>query len=208
MALALLAVVASPAAPLAAQPAVPTLPTIPDPVPVTLNPAQTAFLVLDLTSANCSARPACVASLPGVAELIARSRDAGALVVYSSISTPGAQILPEVAPQPGDPIVVANADKFAGTTLEQILADAGVDTLIIVGTSANGAVLYTAWGASQRGYTIVAPIDGMSSADSFATFLTQYQLLNEPGFNNPTNEPLRPNAVTLSRTDLISYEGM
>ncbi len=35
--------------------------------------------------------------------------------------------------------------------------------------------------------------------------MTRYQLLNQPGFTNADNTPLTPQAVTLSRTDLISF---
>jgi len=76
---------------------------------------------------------------------------------------------------------------------------------VIVGSAANGAVLYTAFGANLRGYTVVVAVDGISSGPDFDTFLAEYQLLNQPGFANPTNEQLRPNAVTLSRSDLISF---
>ena len=77
---------------------------------------------------------------------------------------------------------------------------------MIVGTAANDAVLYTSFGASTRGYTVVVAEDGISAPDDFAVLLTRYQLLNQPGFGNPENEPLRERAVTLSRTDLINFQ--
>jgi hypothetical protein len=42
-------------------------------------------------------------------------------------------------------------------------------------------------------------------APDFDTYLAEYQLLNQPGFANATNEPLHANAVTLSRSDLITF---
>ncbi|HEY7068144.1 MAG TPA: isochorismatase family protein [Chloroflexota bacterium] len=189
-------------APAAAQ----ALPTIPAPVAVTLDPATTAYLVLDLNSQVCAPQPGCVATLPAAAALLARARQAGAFVVYSNTRTPGTTILPEVAPLPDDPIVASSADKFFNTNLDEILSSHGIRTTIMVGTAANGAVLYTAFGASTRGYTVVVAEDVIPAPDDFAVFVTRYQLLNQPGFGNPSNEPLRERAVTLSRTDLISFQ--
>jgi len=117
---------------------------------------------------------------------------------------PGSTILAEVAPRPTEPKVTGRADKFYGTPLDDILKSKGIKTLVIVGTAANGAVLYTAFGANVRGYTVVVATDGIS-ADPFPMFLTQYQLLNQPGFANPENTPLAENKVTLSRSDLITF---
>ena len=76
---------------------------------------------------------------------------------------------------------------------------------IVVGTAANGAVLYTAFAANARGLTVVVAEDGISSRDPFATYLARYQVLSQPGFPNQQNVPLQPKAVTLSRSDLISF---
>ena len=56
-------------------------------------------------------------------------------------------------------------DKFLGTDLEKILKDKGIATVIIVGTAAHGAVLYTGSGAAMRGMNVIVPVDGMSSVD-------------------------------------------
>jgi nicotinamidase-related amidase len=182
------------------------LPAIPDPVAVTLDPATTAFLVLDLVSPTCTTRPTCVASLPAVARLLDRARAANVFVAYSSVTNPQAAIVPEVAPRPDEPVVVSSVDKFYNTSLEELLRDRQIQTVILVGTAANGAVLYTAAGATQRGYTVVVAEDGISQTDDFPVFLTRYQVLNQPGATNPENSPLRPQATTLSRTDLITFQ--
>lgn len=180
------------------------LPTIPDPVPVEVDAATTAFLVLDLIDPGCPRRPGCPESLPAVAALLGRAREAQVLVVYSTGRGP-ASIMPEVAAVGGEPIVRTGADKFSGTDLDEILRGAGIETLVMVGTAANGAVLYTPFGANARGYTVVVAEDGISADTHFEVFLTRYQLLNQPGFRNPDNRPLAPAAVTLSRTDLITF---
>jgi len=180
------------------------VPTIPDAVPVAVDPATTAYLVLDIQTSNCNdTRPACLDSLPAIASFLERARAEGMYVVYAG--TPSA-IRSEVAPLPDEPIVTSSANKFFNTNLNDLLQSHGITTLVMVGSSANGAILYTTFEAGARGYTVAVAEDGISSTEPFQTFLTRYQLLNQPGSPNPTNEPLRPNAVTLTRTDLITIE--
>lgn len=179
---------------------------LPRPVPVTANPATTAYLLLDLTSVVCAPRPSCLASLPAAAALLAKARAAGATVIYSETSTPGSQILSQVAPQPGEPVVKAHADKFFGTDLDQILNSRGIETLVVVGTVANGAVLYTTLEANLRGYTVVAAEDGISADSRFIMHYSLFQLLNEPGFSNAQNTPLKKDAVTLSKSSLVTFQ--
>src|SRR6202022_925824 len=75
----------------------PDVPAVPEPAPVMLEPSTTAYAVLDINSAICPPRPACVASVPIVQRLLTRARSASVPVVYSL--TPGATVLPEVAPR-------------------------------------------------------------------------------------------------------------
>ncbi len=182
----------------------PLSPTIPAPVAVAVDPKTTAYLVLDVTSTICSPRPSCVATLGPDAALLKKARDAGALVVYSDTGGTST-ILPEVAQGANEQKVTGRADKFIGTNLDDILKGKGIKTVVIVGYVANGAVLYTTFGANIRGYTAVVAIDGTGAEDPFAYLLTRYQLLNEPGFANPQNAPLSAGKVTLSRSDLITF---
>jgi nicotinamidase-related amidase len=186
-----------------AQAAAPEPPTLPDLVPVAVDADTAAFLILDINSAVCPPRPACLASVPAVARLLGKARNADAFVVYSTTGT--ADVLSDVAPAPEDPIFSARADKFFNTDLDQTLRQHGIQTLVLVGSAANGAVLYTSFGANERGYTVVVATDGISSGPEFDTYLTEYQLLNQPGFANPVNDPLHSGAVTLSRGDLITF---
>jgi nicotinamidase-related amidase len=179
---------------------------LPRPLPAAVNPGTTAYLLLDLTSVVCAPSRPCVASLPAAAALLARARAAGATVIYCETPAPGSQILPQVAPQPGDPVVEAHADKFFGTDLDQILKSRGIETLVVVGTATNGAVLYTTLEANLRGYTVVVPEDGVSAASRFIMRYSLFQLLNEPGLANPQNTPLQAGAVTLSKTSLVTFQ--
>jgi len=183
------------------------IPAIPAPVAVTLDVKTTALLVLDLNEAVCTPRKSCVASLPAVAALLKKARDAQVPIIYSEGRTPS-PVRPEVAQLPNEPKVSAGADKFFNTTLDDILKGKGIKTAVIVGSASNGAVLYTAFGANLRGYTVVVADDGMSTDDVFAQTLTRYQLLNQPGFTNAQNTAPQEGriAVTLSKTDLITFK--
>ncbi len=180
-------------------------PTLTGTVPVELDAKTTAYLVLDVTSTICQPRKSCVATLPAISALLKKARDAKVPVVYSD--TPGTStILPEVAQLADEPKVTGRADKFINTNLDDILKAKGIKTVVIVGYVANGAVLYTSFGANIRGYTAVVPVDGTGAEDPFAYTLTLYQLLNEPGFANTANKPLAAGQVTLTKTDRITFK--
>lgn len=166
--------------------------------PVTVDPKTTALLLMDfLPSYYCSETPRCVASLPAMKELLARARASGTTVIYSLAGKFGASdILKEVAPTGGEPMVKSHADKFIDTDLAKILKDKGIQTVIVTGTSANGAVLYTGSGAALRGLKVIVPVDGLSAKELYAEQLTVWQLANGPGFGQQ---------VTVTRSDMIKF---
>jgi nicotinamidase-related amidase len=183
----------------------PQVPTVPDPVAVTLDRTTTAFLALDFLDSNCGPRPACVATLPAVNAALAAARTASIPVFYSVVGT--GNILPDVMPATSDTVIKSfGADKFFNTDLDAMLKADGISTVVIAGTSSNGAVLYTGYAADARGYTVVVAEDGLSAATDFGTLFTEWELLNLPGPSNPQNTPLQAKAVTLSRTDLLTYK--
>jgi nicotinamidase-related amidase len=191
---------AVPGAPAAAQ----QVPATPDPVPVSLEAASTALAVLDVSEQPCGTQPNCTAMVPRIAALLASARAAGVFVVYST-PTSAPPILPAVAPAPDDPVVRGQAqDRFFNTPLDEILQAHGITTLVLVGWRENGSVLYTAVGATIRGYTVVVADDGTSASQDYDVAIGRYQLLTQLNAN-PTNEPLRKAAATLSRTDLIAF---
>src|SRR5580704_7327207 len=66
------------------------VPKMPDSVAVTVSPATTALLVMDVIPAICNAQqPNCLAIVPHVAALIAAARKAGAFVLYSAAQPAG-----------------------------------------------------------------------------------------------------------------------
>jgi nicotinamidase-related amidase len=76
--------------------------------------------------------------------------------------------------------VTSGPDKFLGTDLEKFLQERGIKTVIVVGTAANGAVLYTASGAALRGMQVILPVDGISAETTYAEQYVVWNMLNAP----------------------------
>ncbi len=166
---------------------------------VTVDPKTTALLMLDFVKQTCNQqrRPRCLATLPKVKKLLAEARAKDLLIVYSVI--PGGAIgdtLPEVAPTGKEPVVQSGVDKFYKTNLEQILKDKGITTVIVVGTAAHGAVMYTGSEAVLRGLKVIVPVDGMSAE---STYIEQYVAYNF------TSAPIISNNVTLTSIDMMKF---
>src|SRR4051794_21104153 len=179
------------------------VPSAPDPVAVTVDPTTTALLVQDMTDITCGPQPNCLAIVPRVTALLAGARNAGLFVAYTSGGAGGTP-LGDVAPRKGEPIVQGNQNKFLGTMLDDHLRAHGIKSVIIAGWRANGSILFTAHGATFLRYTVVIPVDTTAAAEPWDYAIGMYMVLNLLN-GNATNEPLKPGAVTLSRTDLISF---
>jgi nicotinamidase-related amidase len=182
-----------------------TIPPAPAPVAVSLDPSSTALLVEDITTQTCGSQPRCQEFLPRVASLLSAARNAGVFILYT---TPATQppILPEVAPAEGDPVFAGlGQDRFFDTALDEMLRSHGIKNLILVGWRENGSLLYTAVGANLRLYTVVVADDGTSAAQDYDVAIGRYQLLTQLNAN-ANNEPLKASAVTLSRTNLITFQ--
>ena len=168
--------------------------------PVTLDSKTTALLMLDFNSQTCNAtrRPRCIASLPNVAKLLAAARAANVAVFYS-LGGGGAvtDIAKEVAPIKGELAVSSGVDKFRDTNLEQMLKDRGIKTVVVAGTAAHGAVLYTASGAAMRGMKVIVPVDAMSGDNAYTEQYTAWHL---------ANAPLVGAAVTLSTIGEVKFQ--
>jgi len=174
-------------------------PPAPELKTVTIAPATTALLLLDFNRQTCNEkfRPRCIHSIPVVASFLARAREKGVKVIYSL--SPGASvtdIAKELAPAAGEPVVASGPDKFLGTDLEKILKEKGIKTVIVTGTAAHGAVLYTASGAALRGIKVLVAIDGVSAENTYAEQYTAWHLLTAPRVSAQ---------VTLTATTLINF---
>lgn len=172
--------------------------------PVTIDNTTTALLMLDFNGVEdakkgpCnSTNPRCIASIPAMKALLARAREKGVYVVYSTGPTgAAADIAPELKPQPSDPVVTSTANKFGKTDLDKLLAAKNIKTLILVGTVSQGAILFTGTEAVARGFNVIIPVDGMSSPDLYPE---QYVAWH---FTHSTT--LAPK-TTLTKSDMIKF---
>jgi len=160
--------------------------TAPPPPPlkaVMIDKSTTALLMLDFNEQTCNPqrRPRCIASIPKVKTLLTAARAAGVPVVFSvGGGSKPPDIAKDLAPTASEPVVSSGVDKFSGTDLEKILKDKGTKTVIVVGTAAHGAVLYTASGAAIRGMKVIVPVDGISAENTYVEQYVVWHLVNVP----------------------------
>jgi nicotinamidase-related amidase len=166
---------------------------------VTINPRTTALLLLDFNSQTCNMerRPRCISSIPAVKRLLSTARAKGVSVIYSL--SPGAKatdIAKDLAPMPEEPVVTSGPDKFLGTDLEKILKEKKIETVIVTGTAAHGAVLYTASGAALRGFNVIVPVEGSTAEALYPEQYVLWHLANAPRVSAK---------VTITKVEMIKY---
>lgn len=158
-------------------------PPAPELQPITVDPARTALLLMDFGT-NCAREPRCTADIPHLKMLLDQARSHHLLVVYSG-SRPGMPMMNEIAPRAGEPVVVGFGDRFYNTNLEEILKQHGISTVIACGTVANGVELFTAAGATQRGFHVIVPVDCMPARSAYAEQNVVWGIANDPEFAAP-----------------------
>jgi nicotinamidase-related amidase len=176
-------------------------PKVPELKAVTVDPKTTALLILDILYFNCNEkrRPRCVACLPKIQGLLKRARAKDMTVAYALIPREefsAKSVRKEVAPLPGELVVKGEVDKFMGNNMEEYLKDKGIKTVIVVGTSARGAVLHTVVGASLRKFKVILPVDGMPDTLPYSEQYTAWHAVTSPGSRRQT---------TLTRIDMIQF---
>ncbi|MCL6552012.1 MAG: cysteine hydrolase [Firmicutes bacterium] len=158
---------------------------------VTVSAATTALVVVDMQNDFVSPGGALVVpdaarTVPVIAGLLARARDARVRVFYTQDTHAegdpefpiwgahclegswGWQIVDALAPQPGERVIrKLRYDGFFGTSLDHELRLAGIQTVVVCGTVANICVLHTAGSAALRGYRVVVPVDAVSAITPF-----------------------------------------
>lgn len=175
------------------------IPPPPELKQVNIKPETTALLLLDFNSQTCNMknRPRCIESIPAVKKLLVDARSKGVSIVYSlSAGAEVKDIAAELAPINGEPVVTSGPDKFLGTDLEKILKEKKIETVIVTGTAAHGAVLYTASGAAFRGMNVIVPVDGLSAESLFPELYTVWNLANAPRVSAKT---------VITKMGLITY---
>ena len=89
--------------------------------------------------------------------------------------------------------------RFLGSDLEARLKQRGIKTVVVTGTSAQGAVVGTGSGSAQRGYQVIIPVDTMSAEDEYNE---QYRGLIISSKGGPT---IITERVTLTRSGMIKF---
>ncbi len=81
-----------------------------------------------------------------------------------NIGEPGADVMPELDPQPSDVIVnrIHGMGPFTSTSLDQILRNMGITTIIATGNSINVGVLALVLSAHDLGYDVVVARDAVA----------------------------------------------
>ena len=147
-------------------------------------PGSTALLLIDLQEYF---RPLAEPLVPRIAPLLERSRSAGRPVLYTRhghadpevdggllgewwsdlivADSPEAEILPELAPRPDEPVIRKNRySAFHGTDLDERLRALGITDLLIGGVMTNLCCETTARDAFVRDYRVFFLADGTATA--------------------------------------------
>lgn len=163
-----------------------------------------AVIVIDMLNDFVTgelANPRSVIITPNIARLLDEARRKGWLVVYgndahlpgdpeekvwgvhSLAGTPGAQVIPELEPKPGDVVLPKRFySSFHETGLDSLLRQNDVDEIIIVGQHTNICVRHTSSDAFNGGFGIVVPSDGVA-------------MFEEPGMTDEEYERLQADAL-------------
>jgi len=170
---------------------------------VTVEPASTALLLLDIMKGGCSARPRCSAAMPNIKRLHDDARAHNMVVWYSLVgsdgkSTPDDVMDPAIKPRAGEWYRQGGPDKFLGSTLESILKQAGIKTVIVCGNSFQGAAVGTASGAAQRGYKVILPVDCSAGESIYNEQYAAFHLTKGGPVGVTSN-------VTATRSTMIKY---
>jgi nicotinamidase-related amidase len=176
-------------------------PPVPEVKPATVDPKTTALLALDFMKTNCGVRPRCAATIPVANKLIEQARAHDMLVIYTLVGEnpkPDGMADGIQKPREGEWIERGGADKFINSDIEQRLKAKGIKTVIVMGTSAQGAVVGTSNGAVQRGYQAVVPVDAMSAEDPYNEQYAAWHLYKGGPVYLPKN-------VTLTRGEMIKF---
>jgi nicotinamidase-related amidase len=171
---------------------------------VTVEPATTALLLLDIMKGGCSARPRCIAAMPNIKRLHDEARAHNMVVWYSLVgsdgkATPDDVMDPAIKPRVGEWYRQGGPDKFLGSTLESILKQAGIKTVIVCGNSFQGAAVGTASGAAQRGYKVILPVDCSAGEAIYNEQYAAFHLTKGGPVGVTSN-------VTATRSTMIKYQ--
>jgi nicotinamidase-related amidase len=184
---------------------------------------RTAVLVMDLISDfdfpdGPRVRRALTARAPAIRRLLSRARGSSIPVVYmndnigawrsdsaaliahcTQTRRAGAELVRSLLPAPRDSIILKPRHSgFYGTPLMALLEHERVDTLLILGVSAESCVWMTACDAHTRGLQLIVPVDtiaGASARDLRATVQSLHRVLG-------ARTPARGESVRFARSQV------
>jgi nicotinamidase-related amidase len=160
---------------------------------------RTALVVLDmlnehLTPGSPSEVPRARAIVPALRRRIDEARAKGMPIVYlvdehtpddadldavdgwgahNIRGSKGAEVWPELAPQPGDAVVKKSTySAFTGSELARVLDEKKIDTLVLTGCLMEIGLLATATDALQRGFAVEVPSDSQAGASEMVERVT------------------------------------
>jgi nicotinamidase-related amidase len=173
---------------------------------------RAAVLALDLiTDFDFPDGPAVLRSLrrraPAIQGILDKARSRGVPVIYANDNLgpwrsdaraviahctrrgrPGTAIIGPLMPAREDFIVLKpRHSAFFGTPLAVLLNDREVDTLIVIGMSAESCVWMTACDAHTRGFKLIVPLDTMAGASTKAVQATVLSLRTVLGARTPSH---------------------
>jgi nicotinamidase-related amidase len=112
-----------------------------------------------------------------IAELIAKARSAGKLLVFVQHDggpgdvlergTPGFEFRPELLPKPGEPVVVKRyCSAFQGTELGALLTQRGIAEIAVCGMQTEYCIDTTCRSAFERGFAVTLIGDAHTTFDT------------------------------------------
>lgn len=150
--------------------------------------ARKALVVIDMINDHLQPGallevPRARAVVPALRKRIAEARAAGVPIVYvvdehepddpdldawgthAVKGTPGTEVWSELAPESGDRIVKKPSySAFYDSTLESVLDELKVDTLVLTGCLTEIGVMATATDAMQKGFAVEVPLDSQAGS--------------------------------------------
>jgi nicotinamidase-related amidase len=151
-----------------------------------------AILVIDMARAFCDPKYRLgfdqTSTLEAIAEILAVARDRGVPIFFTVVAYRpdgqdggmlvkkipalldlGAddeavmQVHPQIAPLDGETVILKKySSAFFETSLGSMLVNAGIDTVILTGSSTSGCVRATATEAVSRGYRVIVPREAVA----------------------------------------------
>jgi nicotinamidase/pyrazinamidase len=108
----------------------------------------------------------------------------GAWPKHAAAGTAGADVVPELAPAPGDHLVSKPTySAFTRSNLAPLLDDLGADELILTGCATELGLAATATDALQRGFVVTIPPDCQAGVNPLAEQLTLLTISTMPPYD-------------------------